>query len=283
MVVARHLIGLFLGALTVVVLGTARGQAPPAATSAPPASKTIVDLPAQVFAGALSANAKPGTPDPAEAKKQEHLQKIKQLTFDRRPSSILKAWSTPREEALMCPESDDSAQAPVANVRRMARGMVVATPNGVPATAPSGDAKVDPFDRDLKSFQYDVTLGDWSAVKSFLAKLNKDEGKAAFDQLIQSLSNPMVMQGNQQMQFQMQMQMQMNMGMQFGMGSPGAPRPSSSWSRKTSFPIRIFSGWLVQPHTDWMMPDSRVWGRSSARRSIQAMSLKTSLLGSKRS
>ncbi len=225
MVVARHLIGLFLGALTVVVLGTARGQAPPAATSAPPASKTIVDLPAQVFAGALSANAKPGTPDPAEAKKQEHLQKIKQLTFDRRPSSILKAWSTPREEALTCPESDDSAQAPVANVRRMARGMVVATPNGVPATAPSGDAKVDPFDRDLKSFQYDVTLGDWSAVKSFLAKLNKDEGKAAFDQLIQSLSNPMVMQGNQQMQFQMQMQMQMNMGMQFGMGSPGAPPP----------------------------------------------------------
>ena len=36
----------------------------------------------------------------AEAKKQEHLQKIRQLTFDRRPSAILKAWSTPREEAM---------------------------------------------------------------------------------------------------------------------------------------------------------------------------------------
>ena len=72
------------------------------------------------------------------------------------------------------------------------------------ATAPSGDAKLDPFDRELKSFQYDVTLGDWSAVKGFLSKLTKDEGKAAYDQLIQSLSNPMGMQGNQQMQMQMQ-------------------------------------------------------------------------------
>ena len=41
-----------------------------------------------------------------------------------------------------------------------------------------------------KSFQYDVTLGDWSAVKSFLAKLPKDEGKAAYEQLIQTLGNP---------------------------------------------------------------------------------------------
>ena len=78
----------------------------------------------------------PGAPDPAEAKKQEHLQKIRQLTFDRRPSSILKAWSTPREEALTRPESDDSASGGAAcvvpNMRRMARGMVVAAPNGVP-------------------------------------------------------------------------------------------------------------------------------------------------------
>jgi hypothetical protein len=169
--VPRHLIALFLGALTVVVLGTARGQAPTAATSTPPASKAIVDLPAQVFAGAPPVNGQPGAADPAEAKKQERLQKIKQLTFDRRPSSILKAWSTPREEAVTRPETDDSASStvPAQNVRRVARGVVVAATNGMPATAPSGDVKLDPFDRELKSFQYDVTRGDWSAVKSFTA------------------------------------------------------------------------------------------------------------------
>ena len=120
----------------------------------------------------------------------------------------------------------------------MARGMVVAAPGGMPATAPASEAKLDPFDRELKSFQYDVTLGDWSAVKSYLSKLTKDEGKAAFDQLIQSLSNPMGMQGNQQMQMQMQqmqMQMQMNMGMQFGMGSPGAPPPQQFMFEKNVF------------------------------------------------
>src|ERR1700722_17602999 len=99
----RHLIALLLGAAIVVVVGAPRGQAPATAT------KTFADLPAQAFAGTPPVSGQPGAPDPAEAKKQEHLQKIKQLTFDRRPSSILKAWSTPREEAVTRPEADDSA------------------------------------------------------------------------------------------------------------------------------------------------------------------------------
>ena len=45
--------------------------------------------------------------------------------------------------------------------------------------------KADPFDQELKGFQYDVTLGDWAAVKAFLARLPEDEGKAAYEQLIQ--------------------------------------------------------------------------------------------------
>src|ERR1700722_1351689 len=101
--VHRQLIALCLGAAAVVVLGTARGQAPPMAPT------VFADLPAQVFAGTPPVSEQPSAPDPAEAKKQEHLQKIKQLTFDRRPSSILKAWSTPREEAVTRPEADDSA------------------------------------------------------------------------------------------------------------------------------------------------------------------------------
>ena len=50
--------------------------------------------------------------DPAEAKKQEHLQKIRQLTFDRRPSAILKAWSTPRDEAIKEAENPASQVRP---------------------------------------------------------------------------------------------------------------------------------------------------------------------------
>ena len=103
--------------------------------------------------------------------------------------------------------------------------------------AAAAEAKPDPFDRELKLWQYDVTLGDWAAVKAFLAKLSKEEGKAAFEHLIQSLSNPMGMQNNQQMQMQMQQmqQMQMNMGMQFGMSSPGAPPPQQFMFEKNVF------------------------------------------------
>ena len=64
--------------------------------TAKPAAAT--DLPAQVFAGGAAANSQAKAATPAEAKKQERLQKIRQLTFDRRPAAILKAWSTPREE-----------------------------------------------------------------------------------------------------------------------------------------------------------------------------------------
>ena len=59
---------------------------------------------------------------------------------------------------------------------------------GQPATA--AGAKPDPFDLELRGFQYDVTLGDWPAVKAFLAKLPKDEGKAAYEQLDPGLRQP---------------------------------------------------------------------------------------------
>ena len=67
-----------------------------------------------------------------------------------------------------------------------------------PPTA--AEAKPNAFDLELKGFQYDVTLGDWPAVKVFLAKLPQEEGKAAYEQLILGLSNMPGMQGNMQMQ-----------------------------------------------------------------------------------
>ena len=152
-------------------------------------------------------------PDPAEAKKQEHLQKIRQLTFDRRPSAILKAWSTPRDEAI---EGDRRMPRPVrrcgvpsgrgegaggcGRCGRQSCSPGRRTDAPVPAAGTAAECQARPFDQELKGFQYDVTLGDWPAVKAFLAKLPKEEGKAAYEQLIQGLSNPPGMQGNTQMQ-----------------------------------------------------------------------------------
>jgi hypothetical protein len=263
----RRLIVLALGAVTIVILGTARGQGPapdPTATAPSSTAKSVVasskaqptagalpDLPADVFANPASVAGQPGAPDPAQAKKQEHLQKIRQLMFDRRPSAILKAWSTPKDEAIKEAGNDpaQAAQGMPAPMQRVARRVVnnamiagqnanMAVPGSTPA--PGQNPQLDPFDRDLRAFQYDVTLGDWAAVKAFLAKLPEDEGKAAFEQLIQSLGGPPGMQNNMQMQqMQMQMQqmqqMQMNMGVPFGVNTNTPPNPQQFMMERNVF------------------------------------------------
>ncbi len=111
----RRLAALSLGTLFVIALGSAQGQAPAtapatAALPAAPAQATpggavtaksaAGELPAQLFADPAAATNQAAAAVPADPKKQERLQKIRQLTFDRRPTAILKAWSTPREEAI---------------------------------------------------------------------------------------------------------------------------------------------------------------------------------------
>lgn len=266
--VRRQLAALFVSTLSVIALGTAQGQAPaPVAgrLASPPAvvqSATVVtakpaattDLPAQVFAGGAASRTQAKAATPADPKKQERLQKIRQLTFDRRPAAILKAWSTPREDAIKSgPNPALPAGAAITATasratRRMPSGAVVtaatlagiAPPDMAAGAQPGASAgsEPDPFDRELRGLQYDVTLGDWAAVKAFLRKLPEDEGKAAYEQLIQSLGNPQSMQGNfqmQQMQMQqMQMQMQMNMGMSFGGGAGAPPNPQQFMMEKNA-------------------------------------------------
>ena len=74
-------------------------------------------------------------------------------------------------------------------------------------------------------------------MKTFLAKLPQEEGKAAYEQLIQGLAGP-PMQGNPQMQMQMQqmqqMQMQMNMGMAFGTSTSMPPNPQQFMMEKNA-------------------------------------------------
>ena len=301
----RRLAALLLGTVFVIKLSTAHGQAParaPATTTLPaaPVAGTLNgvvtpnpaagQLPAQVFAD--PAAAKNQAAAPADPKKQERLQKIRQLTFDRRPTAILKAWSTPREEAIkngLNPSPLAAGAAPgliSRTTRRVVNGAVVTTttPNVVLAPgataiiqpgAVAANAQQDPFDGELRGFQYDVTVGNWPLVRAFLAKLPVDEGKAAYEQLIQGLGDPPMMQGNAQMQQQMQMQqmqmqMQMNMGMSIGRAA-ALPNPQQFMMERNSIANQDLIELAGLRHKVWMMNGQMAWGEFSAPPLIRAV------------
>lgn len=150
------------------------------------------ELPSDVFAPLSPEQA--AEKAAADAKKQERLQKLQQLTFDRRPSAVLKAWSTPREVALNEPAGAATnpaggAMSP-AVIRRMqaSGGRIV----GASEAAAGSKASTDDFEKDLKTLQLDVSLGDWKAVAATLQKLSamdKEFGTAAYGQILQSLAN----------------------------------------------------------------------------------------------
>lgn len=163
------------------------------------------------------------SPASATAAENVRLQRLRQLQFDRRPSAILKAWSTP-EIAL----ADEAAKAEPADSGRAASrplesaatepakpqpsipsapsvlqpGVVAAESDleapsastANPSEANATTSRVDAaLELELKTFQRNVTLGDWVAVKKYLAELPKVEGTAAFQQLLSSLNrNPAV-------------------------------------------------------------------------------------------
>jgi hypothetical protein len=89
-------------------------------------------------------------PPPGKAPEDPRLQKLRQLTFDRRPSAILQAW------------------APA-------------------APAEKAKAPADATDVELAALQRDVTLGNWAAVKDYLAKLPEADGKTAYLHLLQAI------------------------------------------------------------------------------------------------
>ena len=81
------------------------------------------------------------------------LAKLKAIKFDRRPSSILKAWAPPS-------------------------GTGQPTPADPKAAALAGE---------IAAFEKAVTLGDWPAVKAYLASLPDEEATAAYSHLLQNL------------------------------------------------------------------------------------------------
>jgi hypothetical protein len=89
------------------------------------------------------------------------IQRLKALTFDRRPGAILKAWA-PRPK----PEEADP---------------------GAPKK-PKKKPEEEQLDQEVEAFQRAVTLGDWPAVKAYLLSVNRVEAKAAYAQVLKSLA-----------------------------------------------------------------------------------------------
>ena len=82
-------------------------------------------------------------------KESQRMTKLKQLTYDRRPSAILKAWSK---------------------------------------TVDPKDIPKEKLDAEIADLQRQVTLGQWPFVRKYLSDLPEDEAKAAYKQMLQSLA-----------------------------------------------------------------------------------------------
>ncbi len=183
--VRRRVLALASVTLAVAVLSSlvapepaARGQVVISKGAPVPTSRGVVITesvrvvtPAQ--ATATTSTAATSAQDTEAAKKAEHLNKIRQLGFDRRPSAILQAWSKPEEEEAE--QNDKSVEKPEL------------PPDIFAGEPPPGTPKVDPFDAELKAFQRLVTLGDWSAVAETLKRLPDEEGRALYQHLLEAL------------------------------------------------------------------------------------------------
>jgi len=167
--------------------------------------------------GVAGEAAKPKTPS-------ERAEKLKKLEYDRRASTILKSWSTPpksdEELAAEKAKSDDGdAPAPsdlndaaAAETPTDAEAKPAVDPNDPEAVAKAAaeaeaaaqaaeasrvaaeeaarkKAESEAFDKDVTAMQRNVTLGRWDEVKAFFDKLDDDDHKAGYDQLLLSLRN----------------------------------------------------------------------------------------------
>ncbi|MGL4462764.1 MAG: hypothetical protein ACRC1K_11490, partial [Planctomycetia bacterium] len=140
----------------------------------------------------------------AEAQKnQQRQQKLQQTTFDRRASTYLKTWSTPKnDETKKGDAKKDDAK------------------KGAATKKAKPDEPPDPFDAELVELQKAVTLGDWPAVKATLAKWPEDVAKTAYKKMLQSMTT---VQRNQQQQMSMndgEMALSMDMEMAMMQSNP---------------------------------------------------------------
>jgi hypothetical protein len=167
---------------SVTILGSSGEAVPNDAQEAPPAPDA------------------PGADAPKE-KPTPRSEKLKKLEYDRRPSAILAAWSTPPKppEAEKPPEAAKPS-APDEEKKPAEPAAEPADPEAAKKAAAEAEkkkqqeeeaakkaAEAKAIDAEMKVLQRDVTLGDWAAVKTYFAGLADVEKKAGYDQLLKSL------------------------------------------------------------------------------------------------
>ncbi len=214
----------------------ARGQAPAPAVvisgqaAAPTKALTIQtkDAPTKGAPEKGAKETKDGKAPPAPEAKEEpkvnpKLTKFKQLTFDRRPSNILKVWnevnSPPRPPAE---KTDEEKEAEQKAAEEEAKAIAKAKAEGKEPPKKE-ETKKDPFDDELKAFRNQVILSQWDKVKAFLKAFPKDDANQAYTHLLSALASGGMMMpmpgGDGEMDAQARM-MQMQMMQQRQQGLP---------------------------------------------------------------
>ncbi|MBS0266393.1 MAG: hypothetical protein JSS02_30965, partial [Planctomycetes bacterium] len=176
-----------------------------AAAEAPPTTPADADA---ASAAGQTANATAAAKGPSP-----RLQRLKTLIYDRRPTAILKAWSTPPGTAET--KKPDPPQVPNGGAPQdetdydeqvAIETPVAANPPTDPAAADSGAAQAQTaeakaLEAELETLQRHVTLGHWADVKTYFKGIPEVEGKEGYAQMVRSFSQPQGQQAqiNQQL------------------------------------------------------------------------------------
>ncbi|MFO1062287.1 MAG: hypothetical protein U0892_00250 [Pirellulales bacterium] len=196
------------------------------------AGATAVAQPATAASEAASSEAK------AEQRKRERLEEIRKLTFDRRPSTILRLWSergvsanekaTTTTEAYASkpdvgvapapatakeePKGDAAPPKPEDAAKAEAEAKAKAAAEAAKALAEAEAKEKKAFTELLKSISDTVTLGQWDELGKTLRdreKLNESEATALYDRMLDQLGSVVPVDFSQVTGFTKEMQQAM--------------------------------------------------------------------------
>ncbi|MBI5362800.1 MAG: hypothetical protein HZA53_06445 [Planctomycetes bacterium] len=142
-------------------------------------------------------NAKPDAKAPKKPTPRQ--EKLAKLEYDRRPSSILKAWSTPPkppeepkkdeaqpvEAAPAAPAEPNAAPPDPEAAKKAAEAAEKAKKAAEEAAKKAAEAKA--IELEMEQLKRNVALGDWPAIKAYFARLTPEENQAGFKKLLESL------------------------------------------------------------------------------------------------
>ena len=136
---------------------------------------------------------------------QKKQQQLQQLYFDRRPSSILRAWALPAEEAMKpalqnvgpmpqtpttpvvrMPVADKVPEVPAVELTDEQKAAKAATEAAVQKAEADQKAVAD-IQSQLQELQFLVTKGDWPLVAENMATFSEPDRNLIYDKLLQSL------------------------------------------------------------------------------------------------